>query len=230
MAATPANRRWCPTPDNGVVPTTTPPSRTQLVRRGQRLEYFTIGYNSLEGLVSIVAGAVAGSVSLIGFGLDSIIEVTSGAALLWRLHHDLNPSRREQVERTSLRIVGCCFVVLAAYVTYESVTTLIGHQIPERSIPGLIVAAVSVIVMPLLARAKRRVAAGMGSRAMQADSRQTDFCTYLSAVLLAGLLLNGLLGWWWADPVAGVVMVPIIAKEGVDGIRGRACGGDCGCH
>jgi len=208
---------------------TATPNRQELVRRGQRLEYFTIGYNSLEGLVSIIAGAIAGSVSLIGFGLDSIIEVTSGAALLWRLHHDLDHSRREQVERTTLRIVGGCFVVLAAYIAYESATTLIGHEVPERSIPGIIVAAVSVIVMPMLARAKRRVAAGIGSGAMQADSRQTDFCTYLSAILLGGLLLNALAGWWWADPLAGLVMVPIIAKEGVDGLRGKACCDECGC-
>jgi divalent metal cation (Fe/Co/Zn/Cd) transporter len=212
------------------VATTTTPNRRELVRRGQRLEYFTIVYNTLEGLVSIGAGAIAGSVSLIGFGLDSLIEVTSGAALLWRFHHDLNHSRREQVERTTLRIVGGCFVALAAYILYESGSALIGHEIPERSIPGIIVAAVSVIVMPLLARSKRRVAAGIGSGAMQADSRQTDFCTYLSAILLGGLLLNAVAGWWWADPVAGLVMVPLVNKEGVDGLRGKACCDDCGCH
>jgi divalent metal cation (Fe/Co/Zn/Cd) transporter len=212
------------------VATTIPPGRSVLVRRGQRLEYFTIAYNSLEGLVSIAAGAFAGSVSLVAFGLDSIIEVTSGAALLWRLHHDLNPARREQVEQSTLQIVGACFLALAAYVTYESASTLLRHQTPERSIPGILIAAVSVVVMPLLARAKRKVAAGIGSRAMQADSRQTDFCTYLSAILLGGLLLNALAGWWWADPVAGLLMVPIIAKEGVNGLRGKACCSDCGCH
>jgi divalent metal cation (Fe/Co/Zn/Cd) transporter len=205
-------------------------TRPVLVRRGQRLEYFTIAYNSLEGVVSIIAGLIAGSVSLVGFGLDSAIEVASGAALLWRLHHDLDPSRREQVERTTLRIVGWCFVALALYIIYESGSTLIGHEIPERSIPGIIVAAMSVVVMPLLARAKRRVAAGMGSRAMSADSKQADFCTYLSAILLGGLLLNALFGWWWADPVAGLLMVPIIAKEGVDGLRGGAECSDCGCR
>jgi divalent metal cation (Fe/Co/Zn/Cd) transporter len=205
-------------------------NRQNLVRRGRRLEYFTIGYNSLEGLISIVAGAIAGSVSLIGFGLDSLIEVTSGAALLWRLHHDLNRSRREQVEQITLRIVGGCFLALALYILYESSSTLIWHEAPERSIPGIIVAAVSVVVMPLLAKAKRRVASGIGSGAMQADSRQTDFCTYLSAILLGGLLLNAVAGWSWADPVAGLVMVPIIAKEGVDGLRGKACCDECGCH
>jgi divalent metal cation (Fe/Co/Zn/Cd) transporter len=209
--------------------TTIPRNRRDLVRRGQRLEYFTIAYNSLEGLVSIVAGAIAGSVSLIGFGLDSIIEVTSGLALLWRLHHDPDRSRREQVERTTLQIVGGCFLALAAYIAYESATALIGHEIPQRSIPGIIVAALSLIVMPVLARAKRKVAAGISSGAMRADSRQTDFCTYLSAILLGGLLLNAVAGWWWADPIAGLVMVPIIAKEGVDGVKGKACCGDCEC-
>jgi divalent metal cation (Fe/Co/Zn/Cd) transporter len=214
------------------VATTTTPSRQDLVRRGRRLEYFTIGYNSAEGLVSIIAGLIAGSVSLIGFGLDSLIEVASGAALLWRLHHDLNRSRREQVERITSRIVGACFIALAAYILYESGSTLIGHEAPQRSIPGIIVAAAAVIVMPWLARAKRRVAAGIGSGAMSADSKQADYCTYLSAILLGGLLLNTLFGWWWADPGAGLVMVPIIAKEGIDGIRGKACCDDCGaaCH
>jgi len=210
------------------VATSSTPSRQQLVRRGQRLEYFTIGYNSLEGLISLVAGSIAGSVSLIGFGLDSVIEVTSGAALLWRLHHDLNPSRREQVERTTVRIEGWCFMALALYIFYESCSALIGREIPERSIPGILVAAVSVVVMPLLARAKRRVAAGIGSAALQADSRQTDFCTCLSAILLAGLVLHAAAGWWWADPVAGMAMVPIIAKEGINGLRGKTCCDDCG--
>lgn len=214
----------------GQVATVGTSNRERLVLQGQSLEYFTIGYNSVEGLVSIVAGIVAGSVSLIGFGLDSLIEVTSGAALLWRFHHDLDPSRREQVERTTLRIVGGCFIALALYILYESGSTLIGHEEPARSIPGIMVAAVSVVVMPLLARAKRRVAVGIGSGAMKADSRQTDFCTYLSAILLGGLVLNVVVGWWWADPVAGLVMVPIIAKEGIDGLRGKACCDDCKCH
>jgi divalent metal cation (Fe/Co/Zn/Cd) transporter len=206
------------------------PARSALVRRGQQLEYFTIAYNCLEGLISIAAGLIAGSVSLVGFGLDSAIEVASGAALLWRLHHDLNPLRREQVEQATLRIVGWCFLALAAYVGYESASALIGREAPERSIPGIAIAALSVVVMPLLARAKRQVAAGLRSGAMRADSRQTDFCTYLSAILLCGLLLNALLGWWWADPVAGLAMVPIIAKEGIAGLRGKACCDDCGCH
>lgn len=130
-----------------------------------------------------------------------MIEVTSGTALLWRLRHDLNPHRREQVERKTLRIVGVSFVALALYIVCESASALIRHDGRERSIPGIIVAAVSVVAMPLLARAKRSVAAGIASGAMSADARQTDFCTYLSAILPGGLLLNASLGWWWADPI-----------------------------
>jgi divalent metal cation (Fe/Co/Zn/Cd) transporter len=204
-------------------------NRSQLVQRGRTLEYFTVAYNTAEGLVSIIAGLMAGSVALVGFGLDSLIEVTSGAALLWRLHHDLNFSRREAVERITLRIVGWSFIALAVYVASDSGWALLQHQKPERSVVGIVVAAVSVVVMPLLARAKRRVAAGIGSAAMKADSKQADFCTYLSAILLGGLVLNAVLGWWWADSVAGLVMVPIIAKEGVDSVRGKGCvEGRCG--
>lgn len=205
-------------------------NRQHFVQRGQRLEYFTVAWNSLEAFGSIAAGLMAGSVSLVGFGLDSVIEVASGAALLWRLHHEFNVTRREEVERTTLKIVSWCFVGLALYIGYESASALVRHDGPERSIPGIIIAGVAFIVMLLLARAKRRVAAGIDSRAMHADSRQTDFCAYLSAILLGGLLLNAVLGWWWADPVAGLAMAPIIAKEGVDGLRGKACCNDCGCH
>jgi divalent metal cation (Fe/Co/Zn/Cd) transporter len=200
------------------------------LRKGRRLEYFTIVYNSLEGLIAIVAGIVAGSVSLVGFGIDSGIEMISGAALIWRLNHELNPERREAVEQTTLKIVGACFIALAIYILYDSGFVLLRHEAPRRTIPGIILAAVSVIVMPLLARAKRRVAVTIGSAAMQADSRQTDFCSYLSAILLGGLLLNALFGWWWADPAAALVMVPIIANEGIRAFKGRECSGSCACH
>ena len=212
----------------GPVATTGSDDRQALVRQGQHLELFTIAYNSAEGLISIIAGAVAGSVSLVGFGLDSLIEVTSGSALMWRLRHDIKMGRREEIERTTLRIVGGCFLALAFYILYESASTFVGHKAPERSIPGIAVSAVSVVAMPLLARAKRRIAIGIGSAAMRADARQADFCTYLSAILLGGLLLNALLGWWWADPLAGLTMVPIIAKEGVDSLKGKAC--SCSDH
>ena len=204
--------------------------RNDQIKRGRRLEYFTIAYNSLEGLISIIAGLIVSSVSLVGFGIDSVIEMISGAALIWRLGHDLNPARRESAERMTLRVVGSCFIALAIYILYDSVSILVRHETPEKSIPGIVIAALSVIVMPLLARAKRRVASNIRSAAMQADSRQTDFCTYLSALLLGGLLLNALFGWWWADPIAALIMVPIIAHEGIRDFQGRSCSDDCGCH
>lgn len=197
--------------------------RGDLVRRGLNLEYFTVGWNGLEALGSLVAGLIAGSIALVAFGADSLIEVASGAALLWRLCYDSDSSRREDVERITLRIVGASFLALALYILYESASTLVLHRAPERSILGIGVAVASLIAMPMLARAKRRVAVGIGSRAMHADSRQADFCAYLSAILLGGLLLNAALGWWWADPVAGLIMIPIIGKEGVDSLRGKTC-------
>src|SRR5882672_10598945 len=198
-------------------------SSTEFLRRGRRLEYFTIAWNSLEGVIGITAGALAGSISLIGFGVDSLIEVTSGGALLWRMRASADHQASERAERIALRIVGACFVALAVYVTYEAVATLIEKHAPERSIVGIVLAAVSLMVMPVLARAKRKVSAALGSAAMAADARQTDFCTYLSAILLGGLLLNAVFGLWWADPAAALIMVPIIGKEGVDGLRGKGC-------
>ena len=204
-------------------------NRSNLVRRGRYLEYFTIGYNSLEGLIAVVAGLIAGSIALVGFGFDSLIEVTSGAALVWRLHSDADESRRERVEKITLRIVGVLFLLLAVYVSYDSIKSLIWREQPHESIPGIILAIASVIVMPLLVRAKRKVARGIKSRALMADSKQTELCTYLSAILVGGLLLNALLGWWWADPVAALIMVPIIVKEGLEGLRGETCCDD-ECH
>lgn len=197
--------------------------RVVLARNGRRLEYFTIAWNSLEGIVAVVAGALAGSVSLVGFGVDSFIEVASGSALLWRMSVDADPHRREQLERIALRVVGACFLVLAAYVAVEAARGLISRQAPEHSVPGIVLACVSLIVMPLLSRAKRRVGVGLNSAAMHADAKQTEFCTYLSAILLGGLALNMLWGLWWADPAAALVMVPIIAKEGIDGLKGDPC-------
>jgi divalent metal cation (Fe/Co/Zn/Cd) transporter len=204
-------------------------TRAVLVKRGRNLEYFTIIYNSLEGLIAVGAGLIAGSIALVGFGFDSLIEVTSGAVLLWRLYADVDEARRERIEAISLRIVGVCFVVLAAYVSYDSITSLVRREAPDESVPGIVLAALSLIIMPLLVRAKRKVARGINSGALMADSKQTELCTYLSAILLAGLLLNALLGWWWADPVAALVMVPIIVKEGIEALRGETCC-DEACH
>ena len=198
-------------------------NRKSIAERGKRLEYFTIAWNSLEGLVALIAGTIAGSISLVGFGIDSFIEVTSGATLLWRMSLDANQQSRERNERLSIRVVGVCFIALAGYVAYESVFDLIGRKAPEHSVPGIVLACVSLVAMPILSRAKKRVGNELGSAAMKADAKQTDFCVYLSVILLAGLLLNIVFGWWWADPLAGLVMTPIIAYEGVQAVKGKAC-------
>ncbi|HEV2729892.1 MAG TPA: cation transporter [Terriglobales bacterium] len=195
--------------------------RRLMAERGKRLEYFTIAWNTLEGVVAVVAGAVAGSISLVGFGLDSFIEVISGAALLWRMSVDADLSRRERNERLSLKIVGVSFLALAAYIAFESITRLLKRKAPEHSIPGIILAVVTVILMPLLSAAKRRVGQDLESAAMTADAKQTEFCSYLSAILLSGLVLNAALGWWWADPLAALIMTPLIVREGYRGIRGE---------
>ncbi|HEV2642023.1 MAG TPA: cation transporter [Candidatus Elarobacter sp.] len=197
------------------------------MRRGLWLNYATIGYNSLEAIVSIIAGLLAGSVALVGFGFDSAIEVIAAGAAQWRLRADLDPVRRARVEGITLRVIGWSFLALAGYVLYDSGATLWHREHPERSITGIVVLALSVVIMPLLARAKRRVARGLSSRALEADATQTSLCAWLSAIALAGVLLNAVAGWWWADPVAALAMVPIIAKEGVEGIRGESCGDDC---
>jgi divalent metal cation (Fe/Co/Zn/Cd) transporter len=198
-------------------------TRTDLIRRGQRLEYFTILWNSVEALLSVGAGIAAGSIALVGFGLDSFIEVISGSALLWRMKADQKVDQRERAERISLRIVGVCFLALAAYVAIDSIYSLLHKSGPERSVLGIAIGVAALIVMPLLARAKRNVGRAVGSPAMIADSQQTQFCTYLSAVLVAGLLLNFFLGWWWSDSVAALVMVPIIMNEGVEAVRMKKC-------
>ena len=200
--------------------------RSDLVRRGQVLEYLTFASCGLEAVVSIVAGLIAGSVALVGFGADSVIEVTSGAALLWRLHHDADIGTRRNAEQITLRIVGGCFLALAAYIVFDSASSLIRHDAPGRSIPGILVALFSVITMPILARAKRQVARGIDSAAMNADATQTQLCSYLSAILLCGLLLNAGFGWWRADPLAALAMVPLILKEGRDALNGKSC---CSC-
>lgn len=199
------------------------------VLRGQRLEYLTLGYNVVEAIVSIAAGLVAGSIALVGFGIDSVIESTSGSIMLWRLAQD-NHARRDDVERWALRMIGVSFLLLAAYVGYEAAEKLVSREAPARSIPGIVLACCSLIVMPVLARRKRAVGRNLGSAAMVADSQQTQLCSYLSAILLGGLLLNAAVGWWWADPVAGLVMVPIIAREGINGLKGESCDCHGGCH
>lgn len=170
----------------------------------------------MEAVVAIGAGWFAGSIALLGFGVDSVIESLSGSVLLWRLSSPANDKSREKV---AIKLVGVSFLVLAAYVAFEAMKSLVSLEPPETSLVGIGLSIASLIVMPLLARAKRRSASSLESRAMEADSRQTDFCAYLSAILLGGLTLNALFGWWWADPVAALIMVPIIAREGFEDLR-----------
>lgn len=198
-------------------------NRASLALRARRLEYLTIAWNVFEGCVAVVAGLVAGSISLVGFGIDSFIEVTSASAVLWRLRTDMDEQRRQQHERIALRIIGGCFLALAGYIACEAIRSLIQRQAPEHSIPGIILACLSLIIMPMLAAAKRKVGMALTSGAICADAKQSDFCFYLSIILLIGLLLNALAGLWWADPAAALVMTPIIAREGVKSLQGKSC-------
>ncbi len=198
-------------------------SRKADTHSARRLEWFTLGWNATEAAVAITAGVFAGSIALVCFGADSVIESLSSLVLLWRLQsHEVD----EQRERLALRLVGVCFFILAAYVAYDAAHSLIRHEPPHTSFVGIALSVVSLIVMPLLARAKRRVAARLDSAALAADSRQTDLCAYLSAILLGGLALNAAFGWWWTDPVAALIMVPIIIREGTQALRGELCD-DC---
>lgn len=198
--------------------------RLGLLRQGRRLEVFTIVWNSAEGVVSIVFALLAGSIALLGFGVDSLIEMSSGLVLLWRLQTRRDMESAELAEAIALRLVGLSFMALAAYVAFESISTLVKQEPPGASGGGIVIAILSLVVMPILARAKRRVAAAIESRALHADSIQTDICMILSAILLVGLGLNAALGWWWADLVAGMAMVPLIAREGVRALRSERCG------
>jgi divalent metal cation (Fe/Co/Zn/Cd) transporter len=199
--------------------------RRAVARHGRRLQYLTIAWNSAECLISIGAGLVAGSIALIGFGFDSAIEVASSLAALWRLARDEDEAARERAERRALRVIGACFMALAIYIAVDAIKALINREAPAASVVGIVIAALSLVVMPVLVHLKRRVATQLNSGALEAETRQTAVCAFLSAILLAGLGLNAWLGWWWADPVAGLAMVPLIAKEGVEALRGETC-----CH
>lgn len=191
--------------------------RYSLLKRGLRLEYFTIGWNLLEAVVAIGAGVIAASIALVGFGLDSIIETISGVILFWRLRKEMkgsDPEESEAAERKALLVVGITFFLLAGYVAYESGKKLIFREIPEESLIGIILAVLSLIVMPVLAYLKVKTARTLGSKALEADAKETAICAYLSFTLLLGLTLNATMGWWWADPVAAIAMLPVIMREG----------------
>jgi divalent metal cation (Fe/Co/Zn/Cd) transporter len=206
--------------------------RLALQRRGLALNTLTLGYNVVEAALALAFGATAGSVALIGFGIDSVIEVSASLAARWRLRADVHPARRAHAERLTLRLVGWSFLALAAWVTWESVESLLRREAPAATWYGTLLAAASVLVMPLLARAKRRVAVGLASGALAAEATQTSVCAWLSAIVLLGVGANAWLGWWWADPLAALLMVPIIAYEGVQATRGIVTCADCAgaCH
>jgi divalent metal cation (Fe/Co/Zn/Cd) transporter len=193
-----------------------------LARRIRLLVAATIAYNAVEAIVAITAGTLASSTALIGFGLDSVIEVASAAAVAWQFSAR-EPAVREAREKTTLRIIAASFFALAAYVSVDAVRALLGTGEAERSLTGIVLAALSVAVMPFLSAAQRRAGRELGSASAVADSRQTLLCTYLSAVLLVGLVLNATLGWSWADPIAALVIAAIAVKEGRDAWRGEGC-------
>jgi divalent metal cation (Fe/Co/Zn/Cd) transporter len=199
-------------------------SRPTLLRRGLLLEYLTVGWNIVEGIVAIAAGALAGSPALIGFGADSFVESISGAVLVWRLRSEiggkLDEEAVERVEHRALRLVGVAFLVLAAYVVFESLRTLWIGEEPDASPVGIVLTSVSIVVMLWLARAKRRTGEALGSRALVADSQQTYACWYLSVAALAGLVLNAVFGLWWADPVAALVIAAFLVNEGREALAG----------
>ncbi|MEU8001459.1 cation transporter [Catellatospora sp. NPDC049111] len=198
---------------------TGPARRAVLVRRVRLLVAATITYNVIEAIVAITAGTIASSTALVAFGLDSVIEVSSAAAVAWQF----TSADHEKRERTALRIIAVSFFALAAYVSVESVRALLGAEEPSHSTVGIILAAVSLAIMPLLSYVQRRTGRELGSRSAVADSKQTLLCTYLSAVLLVGLVVNSLFGWWWADPIAALVIAVVAVKEGREAWRGEAC-------
>jgi cation diffusion facilitator family transporter len=191
--------------------------RRALHRRALWLEYFTVGWNVIEGVVAIAAGIIAGSVALIGFGVDSSIEVISALGLLWRLRKagpEATVAEESGAERRALYIVAATFFLLAAYITYEAGTALLGQEAPDRSAVGLGLSVLSLVIMPALAWWKQRTGRQMGSRALVADAAETWVCSYLSLALLAGIGLHALFGWWWADPVGALAMLPVILWQG----------------
>jgi divalent metal cation (Fe/Co/Zn/Cd) transporter len=199
--------------------------RARLGRRAQLLAGVSVAYNGVEAVVALLAGAAASSAALIGFGLDSVVEVSSGLVILWQFRGGLGQARERQAQRA----IALSFLALGAYVAVDSARVLLTGTEPDASVVGIALAAVSLAVMPVLSRAQRRTGRALHSSAVVSDSAQTLLCSWLSAVLLVGLLLNAVLGWSWADPVAGLVIAGVALKEGRDAWRGQACCGPATC-
>jgi divalent metal cation (Fe/Co/Zn/Cd) transporter len=197
-----------------------------LHKKALSLSYFTVGYNVLEGIVSIIAGSLAGSIALVGFGLDSFVESLSGGVMIWRFrkHGKMTEEEEERVEAKAIRLIAYTFFILGAYILYESVKKLCFHEIPHPSLLGIIIAIVSMIVMPVLFYTKYRTGKTIGSKSLMVDSRQTLACAFLSVALLIGLGTNYLYGIWWADPVVGVIIVIFLIREGYTALKeGKVC-------
>ncbi len=197
-----------------------------LKRRALRLAYFTVGYNILEGVASVIAGLIAGSAALVGFGLDSFVESFSGAIVIWRFRRndEVTDEGEARQEDRAVRLIGYAFLILGAYVAYESIEKLVFSEIPDRSLFGIIIAILSMVVMPVLFYLKYRTGKRMDSKSLVADSKQTLACVFLSIALLIGLGLNYLYGLWWADPIAGLIIVLFLIKEGFEVLKeGKLC-------
>jgi divalent metal cation (Fe/Co/Zn/Cd) transporter len=205
------------------------PQRAGLLRRALLLEILTVGWNIIEGVIAVTAALAAGSVALLGFGIDSFVESFSGGILLWRLRaerRDMSEAEIETLDRRARKLVAISLFLLAAWVVFDATRSLWAQERPEASQVGIALTTVSMFVMLWLGRAKRRAATALGSRALEADAFQTTACWWLSVITLAGIGLNAALGWWWADPVAALAMTPLIAYEGREAWRGE----ECGCH
>ena len=203
--------------------------RGQVLSHALRLEYLTVGWNLVEGTVAVAAALAAGSVALLGFGIDSFVESASGAILIWRLlaeRRAADPEAVERLDRQAHRLVGLSLFLLAAYVAVDSGLALWNRERPEASPVGMVLTVVSMLTMVWLARAKRLAAAGLGSHALEADAFQTTACFWLSVITLAGISLNAAFGWWWADPAAALGMTVLLIREGTEAWKGD----DCGCH
>ena len=190
-----------------------PLDRPAIVRRARLLNVATIGWNGVEGIIAVAAGLAAGSISLVGFGVDSAIEVSAALILAWRLHQERGDGCTQPADQKATKAIAISFAALATGVAIESVRNLAGGEHPDASVVGVVLAALSLAVMPFLARAKARLAPGLGSTAARADAAQTNLCALMSAVVLAGLAANAALGWWWADPVAGLGIAALAAVE-----------------
>ena len=199
--------------------------RLSLVRRGFRLAIFTVAWNVLEGIIAIVSGLFAGSVALVGFGVDSFVEAASGIVVGWRFSYEMRGRSEEQAEKAehlASRVAGTLLLILAVYLLIDSSRRLLGYgREPDPSLPGIALTILSLAVMPILARAKLNTAAALGSKALRADAYETIACAWLSATTLTGLVLNAAFGWWWADPAAALVLIPFIVREGLEGLRGE---------